>query len=49
MATRKKDDDHKVTELIERLLEQVDKMNNDIAALNKRIADVARHCGYKID
>ena len=48
MATRTKETDKKVNDLIETLLEQVDKMNRDITALNKRIVDVAMHCGYKI-
>jgi len=48
MATRTKETDKKVNDLIETLLEQVDKMNSEITALNKRIADVAMHCGYKI-
>ena len=48
MATRTKETDKKVNDLIETLLEQVDKMNRDITALNKRVADVAMHCGYKI-
>ena len=48
MATRTKETDKKVNDLIETLLEQVDIMNREITALNKRIADVAIHCGYKI-
>ena len=48
MATRTKETDTKVNELLETLLEQVNRMNREITALNKRIADVAIHCGYKI-
>ena len=48
MATRIKETDKKVNDLIETLLEQVNRMNREITALNKRIADVAIHCGYKI-
>ena len=48
MATRTKETDKKVNELLETLLEQVNRMNREITALNKRIADVAIHCGYKI-
>jgi methyl-accepting chemotaxis protein len=46
MATRIKEADKKVAELIETLIEQSELMTKQMAALQKRVREVAKHCGY---
>jgi hypothetical protein len=46
MTTRIKEADKKVAELIETLIEQSELMTKQMTALQKRVREVAKHCGY---
>ena len=46
MATREKEQDMTLVELLETLIGQADEINRQMRALTKRVDDVAKFCGY---